>query len=596
MFSGFSRGGQSAEVLKLNNFQLANMQFQMQDLGVQLASGQSPFMAIIQQGSQIAGIFGPGATVSQALKATGAGIMSFLTSPINLAVIGFAAAAAAVPLIWEAFTGPEAKSAGTALDDFNKQLEDLEKIAPETGAALRAMLKEIAGFDEISVALDQSAETLRAGYDVALSDIADKVAPIQKEIDALDKASRSAGASIAAMIQGRFSEGERELAQLTAKLQDGSMTAREFSAEMRNIILAQNTPDDVRALARELLKASSQAEDLKRAMEGVTTESARMAERIKAGFSNVELTADLAFRMNPDSLENLQSELQRQRDAINATARDGERAAQEAAQRAEQRASNKQVLADLQSEVAALNQTGAAREQALAQLREEHEIRQMIASFGPEISAADITAIQTYIPLKNAAIEASREHEQQMRAEQQQAAQLGSAFASITQQLIAGTDAGKVFGQVLLQLGSQLLNSGFTSLFGGNGGNPLGFLGSLFGGGSSSLGLPFNLLGRHDEGTSFIVGGSGGTDTNTVMFRATKGERVDVTPAAQVGMTGKGQSGPSKLDVNVNVSGARGNSEIEEMVRRGVSAGLASYDADVLPSRVGQINNDPRGR
>jgi phage-related minor tail protein len=36
---------------------MANLSFQVQDIGVQLASGQNPFMILAQQGSQIVGIF-----------------------------------------------------------------------------------------------------------------------------------------------------------------------------------------------------------------------------------------------------------------------------------------------------------------------------------------------------------------------------------------------------------------------------------------------------------------------------------------------------------------------------------------------------------
>ena len=132
-------------------------------------------------------------------------------------------------------------------------------------------------------------------------------------------------------------------------------------------------------------------------------------------------------------------------------------------------------------------------------------------------------------------------------------------------------DVKSFVGSVLSDLGRMAMRAGMSALFG----------------------VP-----TLNDGASFMVGGSGGTDTNLVAFRATKGERVDVTPAAQVPLMNGRETGGglSSLTVNVDVSGARGNAEIEEMVRRGVSAGLSSYDADVLPARVGQIANDPRAR
>ena len=60
----------------------------------------------------------------------------------------------------------------------------------------------------------------------------------------------------------------------------------------------------------------------------------------------------------------------------------------------------------------------------------------------------------------------------------------------------------------------------------------------------------------------------------------------------------KGQSAPGGggggMNVNVTVVGARGNSEITEMVQAGVEQGLSDYDRTMLPRRVAAINNDPR--
>lgn len=55
------------------------------------------------------------------------------------------------------------------------------------------------------------------------------------------------------------------------------------------------------------------------------------------------------------------------------------------------------------------------------------------------------------------------------------------------------------------------------------------------------------------HGGSFIVGGKGGIDSNMVMFRATRGERVTVTPAAQVANT-YNQQNNSRVGVAGNVN------------------------------------------
>lgn len=57
---------------------------------------------------------------------------------------------------------------------------------------------------------------------------------------------------------------------------------------------------------------------------------------------------------------------------------------------------------------------------------------------------------------------------------------------------------------------------------------------NFFGGVLGSLtGVPVAALPGHNEGADFMVGGTGGVDKNVVAFRASRGERVQVTPAGQ---------------------------------------------------------------
>jgi hypothetical protein len=91
-----ARLGVANDNLELNNQQLMNMQYQINDIGVMLASGQNPFVMLMQQGMQISQMFAPGTGVMAALRGVGTGIASFLTNPINLAVIGIAAAAGSI--------------------------------------------------------------------------------------------------------------------------------------------------------------------------------------------------------------------------------------------------------------------------------------------------------------------------------------------------------------------------------------------------------------------------------------------------------------------------------------------------------------------
>ncbi|MCW5695775.1 MAG: phage tail length tape measure family protein [Bauldia sp.] len=108
----------AADAAKLSAFQMQNMSFQLQDIGQAIATGQPMFRTFIQQGSQLAQLFGPGVGLSGALKAVGAGIVQFVTNPLNIAVLVFASAVAGAQALMKAFGGGEtaAERAATAND------------------------------------------------------------------------------------------------------------------------------------------------------------------------------------------------------------------------------------------------------------------------------------------------------------------------------------------------------------------------------------------------------------------------------------------------------------------------------------------------
>lgn len=119
-------GRKSAEVVKLNAQQVGNLQFQLQDVAVGLASGQSPFTVMLQQGSQIAQSFTSGTGVLGALKAVGGGLTSFLTNPLNLAVVGAGLATTAIVGIASAVMAnfPSANSQIEKHDELVRRIGD----------------------------------------------------------------------------------------------------------------------------------------------------------------------------------------------------------------------------------------------------------------------------------------------------------------------------------------------------------------------------------------------------------------------------------------------------------------------------------------
>ena len=153
-----------------------------------------------------------------------------------------------------------------------------------------------------------------------------------------------------------------------------------------------------------------------------------------------------------------------------------------------------------------------------------------------------------------------------------------NAFVSI----VTGSEsAGDAISGLLSQLAAMAAKSAFTGLFGGS---------NIF----SSLAPIF------DAGVSFDGGGytgsaprSGGLDGKGG-FMAMMHPQESVIDHTKSGGGSSGGGGGGSMSINISVNGARGNSEITEMVEAGVRQGLTQYDRSILPGRVNQISKDPR--
>ena len=146
----------SAAAGKLTSNQLVNLSYQLNDVVVSLASGQRPLMVLMQQGSQIAQIFGPGTGVSGILRGVWQGITSLIT-PTTAVVVGIAAIGAAV---------------GYSYYRYIESQKELEVALAGTGRAAGATVGQIeriaeqsasAGNVSVAAAREMEAAFLRTG-------------------------------------------------------------------------------------------------------------------------------------------------------------------------------------------------------------------------------------------------------------------------------------------------------------------------------------------------------------------------------------------------------------------------------------------------
>lgn len=145
-----ARGGAAiAKSGALARHEMINLSRQVQDVGVSLVSGQSPFMVIAQQGAQIADIFGSSKTgsVGGAFKQIGSGIASAIT-PMRLLGAGAVAlgvATYALNASWNTFTLQLDDTARSA-NMTTRELSKLQAAASFKGIAGEDFSKGIVNF------------------------------------------------------------------------------------------------------------------------------------------------------------------------------------------------------------------------------------------------------------------------------------------------------------------------------------------------------------------------------------------------------------------------------------------------------------------
>lgn len=236
----FAAGEQASKkfgaAVKSSSAQTTNMAYQLQDISVQLAGGQSPFLIGIQQLSQMnLGAMGVRGTLSAI-----AGAASTILSPINavglasIALVGYS-----VQYFSEWLSSGKATSA-----EIEKQAALVQKVAKSYGDAIPA-LKQYA--DE----LDRAAES------------ADKIVALQATRSNVTETFSSDFDRTQAAIQGIISaipDANREFGVLASKIKSNSQTAEDF----QRVIDALNVAFEQTG-SKAVKDAVTQMENLQRA-------------------------------------------------------------------------------------------------------------------------------------------------------------------------------------------------------------------------------------------------------------------------------------------------------------------------------------------
>ncbi|WP_108398792.1 tape measure protein [Devosia submarina] len=240
-------------------------------------------------------------------------------------------------------------------------------------------------------------------------------------------------------------------------------------------------------------------------------------------------------------------------------------------------------IAELQRETELRRQLGATYDEngfAAERLRVQLDLENEAARAGLELTPQRAAAIEE---VASAYARASVEAEQLKQA-QDMAADAMQNFADVAESglrgfiddLIEGKSATEALGNALASIGNALLDFGLNSLF--------SMLMPGRGGGIASLFQRRERGGPVTAGKPYIVG-----EKRPEIFVPNQSGRIIPRIPTMPSAGAAAASGGGSMSINVDVTGARGNTEIMQMVQAGVSAGLKGYDKQ-LPGKLRDIN------
>lgn len=245
----------------------ANIAAQLNDIGVQLAGGTSPFLIAIQQGTQLNQVLGQGG-VRAAVGALGGAFMSLL-NPVSLLTIGvIGLGGTAVQYFVELISGSE-KSA----EELKKQADLIQAVADRWGDALpavRAYLDELDNAREMAELLNAGETVAGSQYDVlrqTVAEFAGEIADLQTDLSGFGLAASDELANL----QAAFANLQTKVADNTATAEDAQAVQEALAAvfDQQGIPAANRLAAAFGDMATTLLGVSAAAQKARNDVGGV---------------------------------------------------------------------------------------------------------------------------------------------------------------------------------------------------------------------------------------------------------------------------------------------------------------------------------------
>ena len=574
-FSGVGRAAnQNATAFKALSGQTGNIAAQFQDIGVQLAGGQSPFLIALQQGTQLSSVLGSVGGGARGVGAALASAFGSLLSPVSLLTIGIIAAGGAL-LQFFMTASVDGKKAEQAMKDFDAIVEKIGQTSASTAAQLKEMLNTPKSWTVLNADIKDTKSELQGALSASISEVAGKMEGLITT--ARGRAAFAIGPDVANV--------NRELKAMGEALESGKMSAGAAYERLSEMATASTLPPSLYELIKTLRTAVGDATNLEAKLNAIggiqtTSKTGRFATvEQKAGFlsGNVDLAArmgdggDLATVGGAMPSNGLVEALNAQKKSLEDARKPKSTGGSKRDLFADTMQRAKERIDLLKVEQQAIGQT----ELATIKLRREQELINQAQDANHKITPQQTEALKG-LAAQMAEIEVSTKNAREAMDFYK------GATKGFLSDLRSGLDAGKgffeafgdaaknVLDKVISKIEDQLVDALFslgdaTQSAGIGGGGGLG----------STIGSLFGKLFGFATGGSFQVGGSGGIDSQLVAFKASPNETVSITKPGQVAAGGGGGA----VTVNIINNSSAGVRQSQRQTSDGLSLDIIVDEA-----------------
>ncbi len=264
-------GTRAAKSTQLATHEVTNLSFQLNDIAVGLASGQSPFTVMAQQGAQVSQIMGPRG-LGQILPALASGLVSMI-NPTTLLLGGITAVGFAASEVFSSMQD-DVEDTSEVIERHDKLIRKIKDAYAEAGAGARR-------YGRVSRAV------LEAGR---LRSVDDQAEIVSREFDKFLDGIPFDNLQALGTATPLFGEIESSLNSFRTSLQNGTADIQALRDKLGELVISNDATKQQREFLNSLLDTSEGVEEavlklerLKSSIDDIAGVTARNAQRLATG-------------------------------------------------------------------------------------------------------------------------------------------------------------------------------------------------------------------------------------------------------------------------------------------------------------------------